>query len=78
VPVRFGYIYATYDWLGADAIWTSFPVTSFLNLLLAAGYYLFGGWRKARMTVDQLPSEDECIEEAEATREPGGALNPAG
>ena len=78
VPVRFGYIYATYDWLGADSIWSSFPVTSFLNLLLAAGYYFFGGWRKARMTIDQLPSEDECIEEAEAIREPGGALNPAG
>ena len=28
VPVRFGYISATYGWLGADAIWTSFPVTS--------------------------------------------------
>jgi Na+-driven multidrug efflux pump len=35
VPVRFGYILATYGWLGADAIWTSFPVTSFINLLLA-------------------------------------------
>ena len=28
VPVRFGWIYATYGWLGADAIWTSFPVSS--------------------------------------------------
>jgi MATE family, multidrug efflux pump len=78
VPVRFGYIFATYGWLGADAIWTSFPVTSFINVVLAAGYYLLGGWRKARMSVDQLPGDDECIEEAEATREPGGALNPAG
>lgn len=78
VPVRFGYIFATDGWLGADAIWTSFPVTSLINVALAAGYYLRGSWRKARMTIDQLPSEDECIEEAEATREPGGALNPAG
>jgi Na+-driven multidrug efflux pump len=76
VPVRFGYIFATYDWLGADAIWTSFPVTSFINLALAGAYYLHGGWKKARMAVQ--PSTDECIEEAEATREPGGALNPAG
>jgi len=76
VPVRFGYIYATYGWLGADAIWTSFPVTSLINLALAAGYYLQGGWKKARMLVQ--PAEDQLLEEAEATREPGGALNPAG
>jgi Na+-driven multidrug efflux pump len=78
VPVRFGYIFATYGWLGADAIWTSFPVTSAINLALAIGFYLHGGWRKARMTIDERPSEDECIEEALATREPGGALRPAG
>ena len=78
VPVRFGYILVTYGWLGADAIWTSFPVTSLINLAMAAGYYLFGGWRKARMTIEQRPGDDECIEQAEATREPGGALNPAG
>jgi putative MATE family efflux protein len=76
VPVRFGWIFGTYSWLGADAIWTSFPVSSFVNLALAAAFYLHGGWRKARMLVQ--PSTDECIEEAEATREPGGALNPAG
>jgi putative MATE family efflux protein len=76
VPVRFGYIFATYDWLKANAIWTSFPVTSLINVSLATGYYLYGGWRKARMLVQ--PGTDECIEEAEATREPGGALNPAG
>jgi putative MATE family efflux protein len=78
VPVRFGYIYATYGWLGADAIWTSFPVTSCINLALALGYYLHGGWRKARMSTEPGPGDDECTEEALATREPGGALNPAG
>jgi putative MATE family efflux protein len=78
VPVRYGYIFATNRWLGADAIWTSFPVTSLINLTLAAAYYLNGSWRKARMTVEEPPCEDQCIEEAEATREPGGALNPAG
>jgi putative MATE family efflux protein len=78
IPVRFGYIFATYDWLGADAIWTSFPVTSFINLALAIGFYVHGGWKKARMTVSERPDDDECTEEALATREPGGALNPAG
>lgn len=76
VPVRFGYIFATYGWLDADAIWTSFPVTSLINVALATGYYLQGGWKKARMVVQ--PAADQLLEEAEATREPGGALNPAG
>jgi putative MATE family efflux protein len=78
VPVRFGYIFATYGWLGADAIWTSFPVTSFINLALAIAFYVHGGWKKARMSVDDRPDQEECIEEALATREPGGALKPAG
>ena len=78
IPVRFGYIFATYHWLGADAIWTSFPVTSFINLALAVAFYLHGGWKKARMSVGDRPDSDECTEEALATREPGGALNPAG
>jgi putative MATE family efflux protein len=78
VPVRFGWIYGTYGWLGADALWTSFPVSSFVNLALAVAYYLQGGWKKARMTTQPCPDDDECTEEALATREPGGALSPAG
>jgi putative MATE family efflux protein len=78
LPVRFGYIFATYSWLHADAIWTSFPVTSFINLALAVAFYVHGGWKKARMTIDERPDTEECTEEALATREPGGALNPAG
>jgi putative MATE family efflux protein len=78
VPVRFGWILGTYGWLGADALWTSFPVSSFVNLALSVGYYLQGGWKKARMKAEPCPDEDECTEEALATREPGGALNPAG
>src|SRR4051812_12607467 len=78
VPIRFGYIYATFSWLHADAIWTSFPATALINLALASAYYLRGGWRKARMTTAARPDADECTEDALATREPGGALNPAG
>ena len=78
VPVRFGWIFLTYGWLGPDAIWSSFPFTSCVNLALAAAYYWKGGWRKARMSIEEQPPEDECIEQAQATREPGGALNPAG
>jgi putative MATE family efflux protein len=79
LPVRFGFIFATDQWLGADAIWWSFPVSSFANVALAVAYYLGGSWRKARMTIDQpCPDDEECTEEALATREAGGALNPAG
>ena len=78
VPVRFGWIFATYGWLGADAIWTSFPASSLANLGLALAFYFQGSWRKARMEPAECPDEDECVEEALATREPGGALNPAG
>jgi putative MATE family efflux protein len=79
LPVRFGFIFGTDQWLGADAIWWSFPVSSFANVALSVAYYLNGSWRKARMTIDQpCPDDDECTEEALATREAGGALNPAG
>ena len=78
VPVRFGFIFASYPALNADAIWLSFPASSFVNLALAAGFYAHGGWRKAHLRVEERPSDDECFEEAQATREPGGALNPAG
>ena len=79
VPVRFGFIFAADQRLGVDAIWWSFPVSSFANLALSVAYYLEGGWKKARMTVGQpCPDDEECTEEALATREAGGALNPAG
>ena len=76
VPVRFGWTLGTYSWLGANAIWTSFPVSSLVNLGLALAYYLHGGWKTARMAAPV--DEQELFEDAEATREPGGALNPAG
>jgi Na+-driven multidrug efflux pump len=78
LPVRFGWIFGTRGWLGADAIWLSFPVSSFANLAMAGLYYWKGNWRKAQLRAEQMPSDDECIEHAEATREPGGALNPSG
>jgi putative MATE family efflux protein len=76
-PVRFGFIYVADRWFGADALWLSFPVSSAANLALALAFYFHGGWRKAHMRVEGQPSEEECMDEARATREPGGALNPA-
>jgi Na+-driven multidrug efflux pump len=77
VPVRFGFILGTDQWLGADSIWWSFPVSSFANVALSVAYYLQGGWKKARMLVPP-PAKEEIFEEALGTREPGGALKPAG
>jgi len=35
--------------MGADAIWWTFPAGSLAGLLFMAGYYRWGGWRKARL-----------------------------
>ena len=48
-PVRLGFALGAYPWLGADALWLSFPVSSFANMAMALAFYLHGGWRKARM-----------------------------
>jgi len=74
-PVRLGFALGAYPWLGADALWLSFPVSSLANMSLAVAYYLHGGWRKARMQAP--PGVEECIEEAQADAEPGGRLNPS-
>ncbi len=76
VPVRLGFAILARPWLGADALWLSFPVSSISNLALATAYYLHGGWKKARM-VGPPPSDDECVEQAETAGEPGGRISPS-
>lgn len=34
---------------GADAVWWSFPLGSFITLVLAGGYYVWGGWRTSSL-----------------------------
>jgi Na+-driven multidrug efflux pump len=77
-PVRLGFALGAYDWLGADALWLSFPLGMVATMIMAIGLYMHGGWRKARMVPDDCPDDEECIEQAETMREPGGALSPAG
>ncbi len=79
-PVRLGFAVGAYRWLGADALWLSFPVSSFANVAMAIAFYFHGGWKKARMSIGQPAplDEQECVEEALAEAEPGGRLNPAG
>jgi putative MATE family efflux protein len=74
-PVRLGFALGAYPWLGADALWLSFPVSSVANMLLAVGFYMHGGWRKARMHVP--PPRAELEEEAQADAEPGGRISPS-
>lgn len=45
--------------MGADAIWWSFPLGSLLSMLLAIGYYRWGGWRSAHMLV--APSKPNSL-----------------
>jgi putative MATE family efflux protein len=75
-PIRLGFALGAYPWLGADALWLSFPVSSFANMAMALAFYLHGGWRNARMAMPIDPAE--AVEEAEADTEPGGRFNPAG
>jgi len=77
-PVRLGFAFGAYHWLKADALWLSFPVSSFSNMALAIAFYLHGGWRKARMQAGPPMDPQECVEEAIADAEPGGRFNPAG
>ena len=77
-PVRLGFAFATRDWLGQDALWLSFPAGMVATMVMASWLYLDGGWRKSRMTPADCPDDIECREQAEAVREPGGALSPAG
>ncbi|HEX8125726.1 MAG TPA: MATE family efflux transporter [Allosphingosinicella sp.] len=76
VPIRLGFALGAYPRLGADALWLSFPVSSFANMAMAVAFYLHGGWRKGRM--GPPPVTEECIEEAQAAAEPGGRMNPTG
>jgi putative MATE family efflux protein len=72
-PVRIGFALGAYRWIGADALWWSFPVGSAATLLMAALYYRQGGWKRGAMAV---PPEAEEV--AHTVSEPGGRLQPTG
>lgn len=71
--------------LGQDAVWWSFPLGSIMSLVLAAGYYRFGGWRKARLmsgiprgaAPDTGMGTPAVAEETEAAEEAAHAAIPA-
>jgi putative MATE family efflux protein len=45
-PVRLGIYYLGYPYLGGDAIWWSFPLSSLASLAMAWAVYRRGGWRR--------------------------------
>jgi Na+-driven multidrug efflux pump len=52
--------------LGADSIWWSFPLGSLASMLMAMGYYKWGGWRRAHMLAKPIePADDKAAVEGQ-------------
>ena len=58
LPVRLGFAYFAQPWLGADALWLSFPASTVVNLVLAIAYYKSGHWRRARIGTPAAQPEE--------------------
>lgn len=71
-PIRLGFYYLTYQDLGADAIWLSFPVGALASLVLAALAYRFIGWKERAVA----ESAAEAAEQANSDGEPAGRFKP--
>jgi len=71
-PVRLGFYYLTYDWLGADAIWLSFPVGAVAGLIIGWSFYRYSNWRRHA----QAEAAEEAQEQANADGEPAGRAAP--
>ena len=78
LPVRLGLALATYGWLGADAIWAAYPISSTLSMLAAVYVYRKGDWKKLKPLMGPPPTPDTAIEEANALTEPEGRMTPTG
>jgi hypothetical protein len=71
-PVRLGFYFLTYRWLGADAIWWSFTVGSIAGLALGWWFYRYSNWR--RHALAEAP--EEAREQVQADGEPAGRMVP--
>lgn len=71
-PVRLGLALGLRPWLGADALWWSFPAGSAATVAMAVWFYRRGGWRQGVLTVPP-----EAQDQANVAAEPGGTLKPA-
>ncbi|EJF89256.1 MATE family efflux transporter [Bartonella tamiae] len=73
-PIRLGFYYVFYGYIGADAIWISFPVGAFALLLMAIVYYRFGHWKKRKQLT--APNFEASREGVEASAEPLARTRP--
>ncbi|MEO5707288.1 MAG: MATE family efflux transporter [Alteraurantiacibacter sp.] len=71
-PVRLGFYYPAYRWLGSDAIWWSFPVSGMAALLMAGWAYKYTDWRKSA----QAETPEEAMEQAQTDGQPAGRFQP--
>jgi Na+-driven multidrug efflux pump len=71
-PVRLGFYFLTYEWLGADAIWWSFTVGAIAGLVLGWWFYRYSDWR----TRARAESPEEAQEQVQADGEPAGRMVP--
>lgn len=71
-PVRLGFYWLSYDRLGSDAIWWSFPVAALAGLVLSWWAYRFTDWRRKAIA----ESEEEAREQAQAEGQPAGRYAP--
>lgn len=74
LPGRVGAAIGFEPLLGADSIWWSFPIGSFLSLGLIGLYYRYGNWRNATLLADA----DEGREFVHSESEPTGRYQPNG
>jgi len=63
--IRFPLALALMDRLQADAIWWSFPASSFIAVAMAMGYYKWGKWRTIRMISPQAAAAQAAAASAE-------------
>lgn len=71
-PVRLGFYFLTYDTIGADAIWLSFPVSAAVAAILAFWAYMMPGWRLRA----KAETAEEAREQAHADGQPAGRMVP--
>jgi putative MATE family efflux protein len=64
--IRFPMSLVLLDRLHADAIWWSFPASSFLAVLMAFAYYKWGKWRTHRMMSPQVAAAQAVANSVEA------------
>ncbi|USI72684.1 MATE family efflux transporter [Sphingomonas morindae] len=55
-PIRLSVAFAMMPRFGTEALWWTMPLGSLAAMLMAIGYYRFGGWRRARMAVPAAAS----------------------